>query len=227
MNHSPIIHTALALVLTVWSYGQSPEKHIALGASVTWKLNRLNKVGGNTTSVLGDPRVIKVAGSKAILFDGVDDGLLVNANPIAGANAFTVEAIFRPDPDGNKEQRWLHIQETNADNRVLLETRLIGDQWFLDTFIKSGQHNRTLYAETFRHPLGQWYHVALVFDGAEMRHYVDGQLELSGPLTITPMESGRVSIGVRLNRVHWFKGAVRETRFTARALKPEQFIKKW
>ena len=63
-----------------------------------------------------------------------------------------------------------------------------------------------------------------MFDGTEMRHYVDGKLEMSGPLSIAPLEQGQTSIGVRLNRVFWFKGAVRTARFTARALAPAEFM---
>jgi hypothetical protein len=83
-----------------------------------------------------------------------------------------------------------------------------------------------LFAENFKHPIGPWYHAALVFDGKEMRHYVDGKQEMSGPLTISPLTAGKTTIGVRMNRVYWFKGAVSKARFTARALRPEQFMKK-
>ena len=144
----------------------------------------------------------------------------------AGAAAFTVEAVFRPDAGGTFEQRWFHIQDESNDNRVLLEIRLTGEQWSLDTFIKSGENKLTLYSENFKHAAGQWYHVALVFDGATMRHFVDGKEELSGPLAIQPLGGGSTSIGVRMNRVSWFKGAVIKARFTPRALSPAEFMGK-
>src|SRR5947209_8675906 len=124
-----------------------------------WNFNRLDKIGGRSTTVIGTPKVIVAPGGKAILFDGVKDGLLVDSNPVAGLKAFTVEAIFRPEAGGNKEQRWLHIQGDTRDDRLLLEIRVDGDQWFLDTFIKSGENRRTLYAENFKHPMDHWYHV--------------------------------------------------------------------
>ena len=201
-----------------------PDKTSSVPA--TWKIDNLKLIGASPTSVIGDPHVIKTAAGKSVLFDGVDDGIVVNKNPIVGTSVFTIEAVFRPDASGGKEQRWFHIQQDTIDNRVLLETRLDGDQWFLDTFIKSGENSRTLYAETFRHPVGEWYHVALVFDGSTMRHYVDGKEELSGPLIISPMGEGSTSIGVRMNRVFWFKGAIRKLRFTPRALVPREFMGK-
>lgn len=214
---------AVAIVIAFSGYGFAQTKP---AKPVTWKIDNLKTIGGQPVTIVGDPRLIDVPGGKAVQFDGVDDGLVVNTNPIAGARAFTVEAVFRPDANGTKEQRWFHIQQDRSENRVLLETRLAGDQWFLDTYIRSGESNRALLAENFKHPVGVWYHIALVFDGTEMRHYVDGKLEMSGPLTIAPLESGQTSIGVRMNRVFWFKGAVRKARFTARALAPAEFMEK-
>lgn len=197
--------------------------------SVTWKLDNLRKIGGNQVTVIGSPRVIKTPKGKAVEFDGAHDGLLVGVNPVAGMRAFTVEAVIRPDAGGLEEQRWLHIQGPTADSRVMMETRLRGQQWFLDTFIKNGPaagDGRTLFDEPFRHAVGVWYHVALVYDGAVMRNYVDGREELSGPLAVGPLGAGQTSIGVRQNRVHWFKGAVSRLRFTPRALAPEEFMSK-
>jgi hypothetical protein len=211
----------VAIVIGFSGYGQA---QTVPAKPMTWKINNLKTIGGQPVTVIGGPLLIDVPGGKAVLFDGIDDGLVVNANPIAGARAFTLEAIFRPDATGAKEQRWFHIQQDKSENRVLLETRLVGDQWFLDTYIRSGESNRALFAENFKHRVGVWYHIALVFDGTEMRHYVDGKLEMSGPLSIAPLEQGQTSIGVRLNRVFWFKGAVRMARFTARALAPAEFM---
>jgi lysophospholipase L1-like esterase len=194
--------------------------------TATWSIDRLDKIGGQATTAIGTPQVIETANGKAMLFDGVDNGLVVNTNPVAAATAFTIEAVFRPDVGGTPEQRWLHIQEGANDNRVLLEIRLAGDQWFLDTFIKSGENKLTLYSEKFKHKVGEWYHIALVFDGTTMRDFVDGKEELSGALVIQPLGVGNTSIGVRMNRVFWFKGAVRKTRFTPRALSPREFMVK-
>jgi hypothetical protein len=194
--------------------------------SITWKIDNLKRIGGNSVTVLGKPQIISTDKGKAILFDGVNDGIFVDVNPIAGWREFTVEAVFRPDANGAGEQRWFHIEDKeNAESRVLLETRLVGDEWFVDTFIKSGENRLPLYAENFKHPLGRWHTVALVFDGAEMRHYVDGKPELAGKLTINPLGKGVTSIGVRQNKVYWFKGAVRRARFTNRALSPKDFMK--
>ena len=197
---------------------------IAHSKTVVWKLNNINKIGGHQTTVLGEPKGIETDEGKAIWFDGFDDGIFIETNPLHGAKAFTVEAIFRPDSNGPAEQRWLHIEDLeNVESRVMLETRVIGSSWFLDTFLKSGEARMPLFAENFKHQTDRWYHVALVYNGSEMRHYIDGKLEMSGKIVFKPMGKGRVSIGVRQNKVYWYKGAVRMVSFASKALEPNKF----
>ena len=194
---------------------------------VIWNIDNIESIGGNAVTVLGSPEVIDTPGGKAVEFDGEKDGLMVETYPLEGAGIFTLEVIFRPDTDGLPEQRFFHLQENGSNNRILVETRLTGDnRLYLDTFIKSGETDQTLQDASFTHPVGEWYNAALVFDGREMRHYVNGAKELSAELpSYTPLKKGKTSIGVRINRVFWFKGAVRTARFTHRALNPEEFIK--
>ena len=61
-----------------------------------WTFDRLDKLGAHATKVFGSPRVIDSTEGKAVEFDGVDDALFVNVHPLAGAEMFTWEVIFRP-----------------------------------------------------------------------------------------------------------------------------------
>ena len=193
---------------------------------VVWNIDKLDSIGGHETTVLGSPKVIETASGKAVEFDGKGDGLFVDTHPLAGAEAFTVEVIFKPYPDGLKEQRFFHMQENGSEDRVMFETRLTDDnRWFLDTFIKSGPGEYTMFAEDFKHPLGPWYHAAIVMDGKTFRHYVNCNLELSEEVEFTPQLAGKTSLGVRLNKVFWYKGAIRKTRFTPKALSPAEFLR--
>ncbi len=192
--------------------------------STVWEIDNIKRIQNREPIVLGAPAIIGSPGGKALQFNGEDDGLLLNINPLDGAVEFTVEILFRPDPDGRKEQRFLHIGEADGD-RVLIETRLTEDnRWFLDTFIKSGESERTLYAKHFLHPAGEWFHAALVCDGKRMRHFVNGVKELEDSVDYAPMRGGRTSIGCRMNQVYWFKGAVSRVRFTQRVLSPKEFL---
>ena len=216
----------LLLINAVPGFSQKSKTKKTPLKSVTWKIDNLEKIGGQKVSVLGSPQIIKTDRGKAVLFNGIDDGIFINNNPLAGFQEFTIEAVFRPDAGGAKEQRWFHIEDNeNVESRALLEIRLDEKEWFLDTFIKSGENRLPLYAENFKHPTGPWYAVALVYDGQEMRHYINGKLELSGKIAAKPFGRGVTSIGVRQNKVYWFKGAILKTRFTNRALSPNEFMK--
>src|SRR5688572_30401344 len=181
-----------------------------------WALRDAASVGGHATEVVGNPRV---AGTEvAIVFDGKGDGLFVPANPLAGWSAFTIEVRFKPDGSGSEEQRFLHLED-DLKHRVLMEIRVRDRQWSLDTLLfQDAEHRLTLLDRTRLHPTDRWFWVALVYDGAKMSHYVNGELELAGAVAFTPMTTGRSSIGVRQNRVSWFKGAIAEVRFTPAAL---------
>jgi len=155
----------------------------------------------------------------------VDDGLFIDTHPLEGAETVTLEVVFRPDSGGPPEQRFFHLQVDGVDDRFLVETRVDGDQWWLDTYMASGETDQTLIDPTKKHPLDQWYTAALVFDGSEVRHYVNGTLEFSAPISYyTHPGPGKTSVGVRINKVYWFKGAVREARFTRGVRQPGQFL---
>ena len=192
---------------------------------VVWAVDNLAQIGGNRTEVLGSPNVIETPNGKAVEFDGKGDGLIVDSHPLSGVDRFTIEIVFRPDAGGLPEQRFLHLQDSDSEDRILIETRLIEDrQWFLDTYVQSNEASATLFAEDFRHPVGKWYHAALVYDGREMRHYVNGMVEMAQELVFTPVRGGQTSIGVRMNKVYWFRGAIKTVRFTSEALPPETFL---
>ena len=104
-----------------------------------------------------------------------------------------------------------------------METRVLDRQWSLDTFLfQDADHRLTLLDRNKVHPTDRWYWVALVYDGAKMSSYVNGELELTGEVAFMPMTAGSSSIGVRQNRVSWFKGAIAEVRFTPAALSADR-----
>jgi len=162
------------------------------GPSETWRFDRLDQIGGHATTILGHPRLIDTAAGKAIAFNGKDDAIFLDVHPLAGAETFTWEVVFRPDPGGDPEQRFFHLQERDpktgqdTQTRMLFEIRVIDNQWCLDSFALSGSESKALIDRAKLHSLGQWHHAALVYDGRELRNYVDGVLEGSAPLHLTP-----------------------------------------
>ena len=214
----------IACFAAAQAFAQTPEQQV-------WRLDNIDNIGGHETHVLGHPKVIETEYGKAVQFDGVDDGIFVDVHPLAGASTYTWEVIFRPDADGPAAQRFFHLQEqdpaTGEDtkNRMLFEIRIVDGQWCLDSFASSGTSNRTLLNCKMLHPLGRWYRVTAVYDGKTLRNYVYDELQDEGSLDLKPQLPGHTSIGVRINRVYWFKGAVLMARMTPRALTPEEFLK--
>jgi len=207
----------IAVAILVWA-------SVRAAADVeVWTFDRLDRLGGHEATTLGTPRVVDTRIGKAVEFDGVADALLVNVHPLAGAETFTWEAIFRPD-GGRQAQRWFHLQEDGSDNRLLFEIRVAEGRWYLDSYGHSGEAQRALMNRDRLHPLGVWYHVAAVYDGREFRNYVDGVQEGAAEIRFAPQKPGRSSVGVRINLVDYFKGAIHLARFTRRALAPAEFL---
>jgi putative heme-binding domain-containing protein len=219
------------LVAYLSALGSEKASQLATAAPAMeiWTFDRLDNIGGYPTTVQGEPRIIDSPVGKAVEFDGRDDALFIDNHPLAGAAAFTFEAIFRPD-GGEKEQRWFHLNElpaTGADreNRMLFEIRVVDDKWYFDSYNQSGSANKALINRTALHPLGVWYHVAAVYDGKVFSNYVDGVREGAAELHLAPHGPGRTSVGARINKLFYFKGAVHLARFTRRALTTSEFLK--
>lgn len=225
-----VAFAALAAPATAKSAGKDGAADQAVPRVITWRFDRTDTIGGRHTRVFGHPSVIESPFGKAMQFNGIDDALIVPEHPLAGASKYTWEVIFRPD-GGAFAQRFFHLQEqdpaTGQDtgNRMLFEIRVVNDKWCLDSFASSGENHLTLLNCKLLHPLGKWYVVTAVYDGKELRNYVDGQLQGEGPLDLKPQLPGRSSVGMRINQKYFFHGAILLARMTPRALPVNQFLK--
>lgn len=188
--------------------------------TMVWKLDDPALVGGYKPVVLGNPSVVRSSSRTGLLFNGVDDGLIIPVNPLENKKSFTIEALFKPAADGPAAPRFIHFQDS-ANNRGTLEIRVTArGNWYGDTFLRNGRTDKglTLIDSTKQHVCGRWYWLALVYDGRIMSSYVNGLKELEGEVSFDPMSAGQISLGVRLNRVNWFKGQISEIRFHPAAL---------
>ena len=168
--------------------------------------------------VRGRPTVVEGPGKEgAVEFDGKGDALLVARNPLAGAPGFTVEMIFQVAPGGASEQRVLHVQAEGSSDRLLLETRRgdpAGKSWYADTIVSAGSEECILADPRRRHATGAWQVLAVVCDGEEMRHFVDGQEELRRPCRVPRWTEGVVCLGMRANAITPFRGKIAAVRFS-------------
>jgi hypothetical protein len=216
----------LSGLLAIMSCSSTKPAGVAeIPGTVVWNLAELNASTATGLTKAGRPKTVDSPYGKAVLFDGKGDGIFLDADPLLHLHQFTIEVTMRPDPKGPPEQRFLQMGEVNGE-RVMMETRLTPDDlWYLDAYVRSGDSSRTLIDKTKQHPAGEWYHVAFVMDNGAMNTYVDGKHELEGKVKFSPFTKGTTSIGVRMNRVSWFKGAIYKIRITPKALDPADFMK--
>ncbi|HET7535308.1 MAG TPA: LamG-like jellyroll fold domain-containing protein [Candidatus Didemnitutus sp.] len=189
---------------------------------VRWVLDNTARIAGLTPEVLGAPKIVQSAAGDALEFDGTKDGIFLPANPLQGRTQFTIEVLFWPETGGPEQQRFVHLQD-EAGSRGLIETRLDGKGgWWLDTFLWKSGEGKPLIDPQKVHPTGHWYWAALRYDGKTATHFVNGVQERQVDVEFGPMGPGRVSLGVRQNKVYWFKGRIREIRFHSTALAAEE-----
>lgn len=219
-------HIAIVVAVVMSAAIFNPGKVTA--QDVTWKLNNLETIGGVKPEVLGKPVIKTDSGYQAIAFNGVNDGLVLPNMPMEGWKQFTIEVLFKPDGDGPIAPRFVHFLDKDQ-NRGTFEIRLTKDKkWYMDTFLKNGKvtdKGLTLIDSTLLHPADRWYWVAMTFDGKAMISYVNGVKEKEGLSNFPRLGAAQVSLGVRLNKVAWFKGMISEIRFHPMALSADALQK--
>jgi hypothetical protein len=163
--------------------------------------------------------------NKAFTFDGDDDAVTVaDHKSLEITGPITLCAWVCPVEQKSQDI----IRKGSATNRQVggsyatyypygLSLSATGDVIFsLSPAFKPTQVRKQGY------PINQWFHVAGVFDGDEMRLYVDGVLVGSEAVVGTiPLENAPLLIGTRLRLPSsTFHGAIDEVRIYDRALNP-------
>ena len=175
--------------------------------------------------VIGNPLIVKTTLGDAVHFDGIDDGYFLDFNPLKGMKAFTIEVVFKPDGNGYKSPRFMHLGETSG-KRVMFETRINQNgKWYFDAHFNAGENKSlTLIDSTKTHISNQWYTLMVVVANDSMTSYVNGAKELSGKIEFAPFDSGKASFGFRQNYSSWFKGTIYMIRISPTLLKRRQFL---
>lgn len=213
----------LFLLCFSFAKGQNTTPAVAPNKTTEWVLASLLDKKPTQLEISGAPKTVASPYGEAVYFDGVGDAFFLKEMPLQSLQEFTVEMIFNPDKNASFEQRVLHIGEVTK-GRMLLEIRAVASNWFFDGYAASGTNKKALNDEKLLHPLGQWHHVAFVVSPDNLTTYVNGKLELQTPFSFEPIESGTTAIGVRLNKVSWFKGAIYKIRISPKQLSPDCFM---
>lgn len=197
-----------------------------------WELKSLKKISGHPVQVFGNPEIVKTERGKAIKFDGIDDRILVDNNPIGDAKEFTIEVIFKPDPafEISNQPRFIHLQDPadTLSKRVLIELRLTQkNEWYLDGYMMTDEGERTLVDQNMTHPIGEWSHAALIYKDNTLKTYVNGIQEVSGNISFNEKlinKVGKTSIGGRMDQRNYYCGLIKTLKITRKALNPKDFI---
>jgi hypothetical protein len=216
------IFHAVFIFLFISSFSSAQEINKAI---TEWLPNKLVHSKNGLVRTSGNPKTLASKYGNALQFNGISDGLFLDQMPLNTLKEFTIEVLFFPESGGNFEQRLLHLGEIKGD-RVLLEIRSTAKDWYFDAFINSREEKKTLIDSTLLHPLNQWYHLAYVVDHGQLTTYVNGVKELHSQINLTPLLTGKTSIGVRQNEQSWFKGAIYNIRITPKALNTKHFTLK-
>lgn len=179
------------------------------------------------TELCGEPKIIQTTLGPAVEFDGVDDGVFLGDVPIKGMKEFTIEMIFKPYGDAAFEQRFMHMGAYSGA-RIMFESRVNPDNtWYFDAFVHLGEKakSKALIVPELTHLCDRWYNLTLTCDKTGIKSYVNGILQQEFALPYEAViNEGVTSIGVRQNKVCWFKGAIYKLRITEAVLDPSEFL---
>jgi len=183
----------------------------------TWKENRLGGPG-STPGKIGT--ALRCGGSSGFIEAPHSASL--------DAEKLTVEAWVYLDalPGGNDSRRW--IVNKNANEWVEGHYGLIvqGDRPGAYLNIGGGKENHySAMSEDAKITVKRWHHLAMTYDGADLRVFIDGKPAASTNIG-KKRKPGRstVAIGRRQDGYNYFKGAIDEVRIYSLAL-PADAIK--
>jgi len=163
-------------------------------------------------------------GQGALVFDGINDYVLVNQNSSINfqqSSPFTIEAWVKPMTTNiailNKQQ--------NTTNEFVFSLFYDSTNHFLLSLAKQNVlGNNATSAQIY--PVGQWYHVVGVSDGSNIYIYVNGILQGTTAITFSSATQSvaNLYIGSYYNATSYFNGVIDSTRIYSRILTASEIL---
>jgi hypothetical protein len=207
---------------------QTPQQ----GPIAAWSFDEIEE-GGTAEDITGNGHTATIEGAtlargkygNALQFNGESDVVKVPSSPeFALTEGFTIESWVRPESESNE---WAPILAKNPGSE---EAGGGGPAWWLyegdwnsnepygGTEPTPGTRSEAVSEKPL--PVSAWSHVALTYDGAKLRLYVNGELIDCSP---TPagaprVTAGELQIGGPNGYGNFFRGRLDEVRIYNRAL---------
>ena len=156
--------------------------------------------------------VVQTDAGPAVEFDGADDGLVLDVESARrAARVHHRGRLSSRQPTARGTALPALRRRRHSENRALIELRMLpGGRWCARHLPAARRRRLTLLDRERTHPAGR-----VARGGADLRRQDDDALRgrrarrARGDVAFTPLAAGRTSIGVRQNRVSWFKGRIR------------------
>jgi Concanavalin A-like lectin/glucanases superfamily len=199
--------------IAAWSFDEMGEENTAEDLT-----------GDGHTATIEGATTARGKFGESLQFDGEDDVVKVPNSPeLALTEEFTVESWVRPESESNE---WAPIlakemgggEATNELAWWLYEGDWNANEPFGGTEPSPGVRDEAHADDPL--PVDSWSYVALSYDGAKVRLYVDGELVDCSPVPAgpPPITEGDLQIGGATELGTFFKGRIDEVRIYNRAL---------
>jgi hypothetical protein len=205
------------------------------GPIAAWTFDEVGE-GNTVEDITGDGHTATIEGAslargkygEALQFDGENDVVKVPSSPeFALTEGFTAEAWVRPESESTEWAPILAKEMGGGEATDELAWWLYEGDWnanepFGGTEPTPGNRDEAHADDPL--PVDAWSHVALTYDGAKVRLYVDGELVDCSPVPAgpPPVTEGELQIGAATEHGDYFKGRIDEVRIYDRALGPDE-----
>ena len=141
--------------------------------------NTIDVVGGNAGVLSGNASFTGGMVGQAFSFDGTGDSVFVGHDPSLDLNQFTFDAWVKPGrlPEGIFQAIITKNINPRPPSLWLSEDKV--QVWF-------GPGSTLRATSVTGLTLDTWHHLAATYDGSDVKIYIDGALDISVPVAVTP-----------------------------------------